>query len=202
MGDDLPNAIPGWFCDPSFWLGNCQTTISVGDAVTWVYPNGGTVHTTTDCGASCDLPTFPPLWDSGIISVGGTFTWTFDTPGIYPYYCTLHPIDMRGTIVVESRRTPTPTPTSTPTPAPTFAPTLIPTPTPTVLQATEAELMEGAPDAGQEPTSASSLPTAGGPPPGGGSGLSPWTLFLVAGGFLALAGVAVGSAAAGGRRDK
>ncbi len=176
-----------WFCDASFQLGNCQTTVTVGDSVTWVYPEGSTIHTTTECGASCDSPTGTPIWDSGFMFVGDTFTWTFDTPGTYPYYCTLHRTDMRGTIIVESQPTPTPTPTLTPT----LTPTPTPTPTPAVLRAAEGGPVEGAPDAGQEPTSVSSLPTGGGPPPRGGSGLSPWTLVLVAGGLLALASVAV-----------
>ncbi len=191
-----------WFCDPSHEFGDCPTTISAGDSVTWIYPDGSRVHTTTACGASCDSPTGTPSWDSGFMYGGDTFTWKFDTPGAFLYYCSLHPIAMRGTIIVESQPTPTPTPMPTPTPTPTLIHTPTPTPTPAVLRAAEGGPMEGAPEAGQEPTSATSLPTGGGPPPRGGSGLSPWTLVLAAGGLLALAGVAVSSAAAGGRRRR
>ncbi|MDP9312423.1 MAG: cupredoxin family copper-binding protein [Chloroflexota bacterium] len=38
-------------------------------------------------------------FDSGIISPGGAFAFTFSQPGSYPYYCTLHP-SMRGVVTV------------------------------------------------------------------------------------------------------
>ena len=31
---------------------------------------------------------------------GETVTWTFDTPGLVPYDCSLHPTDMPGTVLV------------------------------------------------------------------------------------------------------
>lgn len=57
-------------------------TNNVGDTVTWVQKD--TVrHTTTDD------PT-PPLWDSGLLSQGQGFSFTFTTPGNYTYHCTPH----------------------------------------------------------------------------------------------------------------
>lgn len=38
-------------------------------------------------------------FDSGALGAAGTFTHTFDTPGIYAYHCTIHP-SMVGTITV------------------------------------------------------------------------------------------------------
>jgi hypothetical protein len=39
------------------------------------------------------------LFDSGRLSAGGRFNYTFDEPGTYGYFCTIHPL-MRGTIIV------------------------------------------------------------------------------------------------------
>lgn len=41
------------------------------------------------------------LWNSGALSQGESFDFTFDEPGEYPYFCTIHPNQMRGTITVE-----------------------------------------------------------------------------------------------------
>jgi plastocyanin len=38
-------------------------------------------------------------FDSGIIQTGQTFRYTFNDPGTFEYYCTLHP-SMVGKIVV------------------------------------------------------------------------------------------------------
>ncbi len=51
-----------------------------GDAVTWSN-HGGRTHTVT-----ADDGTF----DSGDVSVGGGFTWSFSTPGMYMYHCVIH----------------------------------------------------------------------------------------------------------------
>jgi plastocyanin len=68
-------------------------TIKAGASVTWTN-NGPSSHTTTsDSGA----------WDSGTLSApgggggygggtaGGTYQFTFTTPGTYHYHCKLHP---------------------------------------------------------------------------------------------------------------
>jgi plastocyanin len=43
----------------------------------------------------------PKLFRSKVLDTGGTFTFTFTTPGAYEYFCSLHP-HMTGTIVVEA----------------------------------------------------------------------------------------------------
>jgi plastocyanin len=64
-------------------------TIHVGQIVEWEN-RGEFFHTTTsDTG----------VWDSGSLSFGQKFQFQFDTPGSYPYHCTLHP-SMTGTIIV------------------------------------------------------------------------------------------------------
>ena len=105
-----------WFCDPSFHVQVCTTTVRAGDTVVWDFNGSNEPHTTTECGADCDRPSGSPLWDSGMIDVGGPpFARIFDAPGSYLYYCRVHPIDMRGRIVVEAAA-PVPSPTGQPAP--------------------------------------------------------------------------------------
>ena len=65
-------------------------TVSVGDTVTWT--NKDTMAHT----ATADNGTF----DSGNLSPGETFSFTFDTAGTYTYKCNIHS-SMTGTIIVE-----------------------------------------------------------------------------------------------------
>ena len=65
--------------------------INVGDTVTW--HNGGTVgHTATSNNSQ---------WTSISLPVGFTSDpLTFNTPGVYPYHCAIHPSLMWGSITV------------------------------------------------------------------------------------------------------
>ncbi len=65
-------------------------TISVGDTVTWTNQDD-IEHTTTESTG---------IWNSGLISRGGSFSHTFHTPGTFDYFCGPHPF-MTGRIVVE-----------------------------------------------------------------------------------------------------
>ncbi|MCH8065457.1 MAG: hypothetical protein IIC90_06475, partial [Chloroflexi bacterium] len=109
-----------WFCNEPFYFDVCETTISVGDTISWDFSPAQLPHTTTECGADCDNPTATPLWDSGLVVDGSTFEFTFDTPGTYLFYCTVHPTLQRGQIIVQQDLPPTstPTPTQPPTPPP------------------------------------------------------------------------------------
>jgi plastocyanin len=40
------------------------------------------------------------VFDSGNLSEGDEFSFTFDEAGTFPYFCQVHPT-MRGTIIVE-----------------------------------------------------------------------------------------------------
>ncbi len=134
-----------WFCDSSFQDGVCETTITAGETVVWDLGGASLPHTTTHCGADCDNPTDLPLWDSGIIDDGGSFQFTFSEPGTYLYRCNVHPIQMRGQIVVEA---PAAEPTATETaPAVDLAPIEA---TPTATQGPQL------PDTGQGPQDGSS----------------------------------------------
>ena len=100
-----------WFCDASFQDGVCETTINAGDTVAWDFSGAALPHTTTECGATCDNPNDSPFWDSGTLSDGSTFQFTFDEPGSLLYRCTIHPTQMRGRItVLASQEEPTATP--------------------------------------------------------------------------------------------
>lgn len=92
-----------WFCDSSFQNGVCETTVNVGDTVAWDFSGAGQPHTSTECGADCDspIPEEEALWHSGIISDGSTFSFEFTQAGTYLYYCQVHPLEMRGQIVVQ-----------------------------------------------------------------------------------------------------
>jgi nitrite reductase (NO-forming) len=64
--------------------------IAVGTTVTWTNNDPGMIHTVTAADGS---------FDSGNIAEGGTFSYTFDTPGAFEYFCSPHPW-MRARITV------------------------------------------------------------------------------------------------------
>jgi len=103
-----------WFCNMAAQGSVCETTINVGDTVSWDFSGAGLTHTTTECGASCDIPSMTPLWDSGFVSNGQPFQFTFNQPGTFLYLCRVHPSAMRGRIVVQGGPQPTPTPPTRP----------------------------------------------------------------------------------------
>ena len=71
-----------------------ELTVSSGTAVTWTNGEGDPVHTvTSDDGA-------PAEFDSDDIDPGGTFEFTFEEAGEYPYVCKIH-ASMNGTVTVE-----------------------------------------------------------------------------------------------------
>ena len=69
-----------------------ELVVRAGSTVTWTNNDGNVNHTvTSDTGA----------WDSGRFSGGGTFSFTFDEPGVYPYHCKPHSgRGMTGEIIV------------------------------------------------------------------------------------------------------
>lgn len=66
-------------------------TIHVGDSLTWTNV-GSLAHTVTADDGS---------FDSGSLSSGDTWTFTFNTAGTYSYHCAPHPW-MKGTVIVQS----------------------------------------------------------------------------------------------------
>lgn len=68
-------------------------TVEPGTTVTWVQ-EGNNPHTTTS---------YDGLWDSGMIQPGsgGSFSFTFDEPGTFDYYCIPHEsMGMIGSVTV------------------------------------------------------------------------------------------------------
>jgi plastocyanin len=63
--------------------------IAAGTTVTWTNQDSANHTVTSDDGA----------FDSGQLAQGGTFSWTFDTPGTYTYHCANHP-NMTATVTV------------------------------------------------------------------------------------------------------
>ena len=86
-------------------------TVEPGTTVTWVQ-SGNNPHTTTS---------YDGLWDSGMIEggSGGTFSFTFEEPGTYDYFCIPHEdLGMVGSVTVTGG-TATASPTATATASPT-----------------------------------------------------------------------------------
>jgi plastocyanin len=95
-------------------------TVGVGATVHWTNESSRErPHTTTSSNG---------LWDSGSLSPGQSFDFTFNTPGTYTYLCTLH--GFTGTIIVTSNCPPTLTPISSPTYTSIPADTYTATPSP------------------------------------------------------------------------
>lgn len=70
-------------------------TIESGKEVTWVNEDSA-FHSVTS--GFYDTPS--DLFDSGYLDPSESFTFTFNEPGRYDYFCTLHPW-MRGQVIVE-----------------------------------------------------------------------------------------------------
>lgn len=67
--------------------------ITTGTTVRWTNEDS-VAHTVTSDPAG--------VFDSGTLQPGETFEYRFDTPGTYPYLCTLHP-SMTGTVIVSEQ---------------------------------------------------------------------------------------------------
>jgi plastocyanin len=83
-------------------------TVEPGTTVTWVQ-SGDNAHTTTS---------YDGLWDSGLLEGGSeeTFSFTFDEPGTYDYFCIPHEdLGMVGTVTVSDAATASPTAAASPT---------------------------------------------------------------------------------------
>jgi len=65
-------------------------TVTAGTTVTWTNKDNVTHSVTSDTG----------LFESGDLSKGDTFQYTFSTKGSYDYHCRFH-VAMTGTVIVE-----------------------------------------------------------------------------------------------------
>src|SRR3954468_1375344 len=73
------------------------STLSVNDSVQWTW--AGSPHSSTSD---------TPLWDSGILGTGSTFTRQFTTAGSFPYHCSVHGGQV-GTVTVQAAANTRPT---------------------------------------------------------------------------------------------
>lgn len=86
---------------PFFWQnefdGSTTGIIEIlpGDTITWKNVDSA-VHTVTSGTAS---EGYDDVFDSGLFGPGKSFSYTFEQPGVYPYYCLPHPW-MEGTVFV------------------------------------------------------------------------------------------------------
>ncbi len=99
QGQEVTVRMEDNFFDPA------NITVEPGTTVTWVQ-SGNNPHTTTS---------YDGLWDSGLIEggSGGTFSFTFEEPGTYDYFCIPHEdLGMVGSVTVTGG-TATASPTAT-----------------------------------------------------------------------------------------
>lgn len=77
--------------------------VQSGDTVTWKQSDPG-FHTVTsgtvEQGGAGVTQDPDGKFDSGQVGTGGTYEFTFAEPGLYPYYCQIHPATMRAEIQV------------------------------------------------------------------------------------------------------
>jgi len=82
---NIPAGTPANPCLPNLCFNPDYVIVNQFDTVTWT--NLGGTHTST----SGTPGNADGTWHSGIIPNGMTFTHNMDTPGIFPYYCQIHP---------------------------------------------------------------------------------------------------------------
>jgi plastocyanin len=85
-------AAPNTVTIDNFAFGPATVTVAVGTKVTWTNRDDEP-HTVV----SADDPR---AFKSGALDTGDSFTFTFDKPGTYKYFCSIHP-HMTGTVVVK-----------------------------------------------------------------------------------------------------
>jgi len=72
-------------------------TVELGTIVTW--DNTDTAAHTATAGTAADGPS--GVWDSSLIMMGQSYSYTTDTAGSFDYFCMVHPW-MEGTLIVEA----------------------------------------------------------------------------------------------------
>ena len=83
-----PNAV----AIDNFAFGPAAITVAAGTKVTWTNRDDEP-HTVVSADA-------PRAFKSGALDTGDSFSFTFDKPGTYRYFCSIHP-HMTGTVVVK-----------------------------------------------------------------------------------------------------
>jgi plastocyanin len=84
-----------------FAFGPMAVTVKAGSGVTWTNAGAAAHHPVADNGAF-DIGQLAPAQSGAYgmgTGVGGSGSFTFTTPGMYSYHCSIHP-QMTGTITV------------------------------------------------------------------------------------------------------
>jgi plastocyanin len=79
--------------------------VAPGTTVTWTQTDKDAVHTVTSGTVDIDATGATTVhadgrFDSGQLTEGGQFAFTFSQPGTYPYVCVIHQATMRGEVSV------------------------------------------------------------------------------------------------------
>jgi len=80
-----------------------RLTVAAGTTVRWTNADASdhTVTSGTVAQAAAGVTTSPDgTFDSGVLASAKDFTFAFQTPGTYPYFCQIHPATMRGEVTV------------------------------------------------------------------------------------------------------
>jgi plastocyanin len=85
-------AEPNTITIDNFSFGPQTLTVAPGATVTWINHDEDT-HTVVNAGN-------PRFFKSSALGTDNKFTFTFDKPGTYQYFCSIHP-RMTGTVVVK-----------------------------------------------------------------------------------------------------
>jgi plastocyanin len=84
-----------------------QNTAEIGLYDNYFRPNaitiavGATIHWTNHGQHHHTVTSDDRRWNSPQLGTNQAYTYTFSQPGVYHYHCSVHPQDMRGTIVVK-----------------------------------------------------------------------------------------------------
>ena len=92
------SSVPGCEETNECWI-PAEVTVDVGGEVTWTVDDSA-AHTVTS-GSPSDSDSVGVMFDSGLLLVGATFSYTFDDAGEYDYHCIVHPW-MQGIVNVEA----------------------------------------------------------------------------------------------------
>jgi len=91
-------SVPGCEVTNSCFIPNV-VIIDVGEVVRWTNDDNA-AHTVTSGDLGTDPEDSGSNFDSGLFLAGTSFEVTFDTAGVYPYFCMVHPW-MEGTVIVQ-----------------------------------------------------------------------------------------------------
>ncbi len=78
-------------------------TITQGDTINWNWVGG--FHNVISGSCPGGICTGDGKFNSGAatLTLGNNFSFAFNTPGTYPYFCSVHRASMQGTITVNAR---------------------------------------------------------------------------------------------------